>query len=335
MKLKSVFLLFFFFIILTFTGCANIKDPISLSGTYFNTFVSITIYDSTDTKLLDQCADYLEYYDKLFSLTREDSELYRLNTAYLPDIPTEVSPELGFLLQKGMEYTKNSNGAFSILLSPLTSLWDFTASTPMLPKDQDITLALTKISPEDIRLDSRSATFKKPGMGIDLGSISKGYIADQLKNFLVSQGVKSGLINLGGNILCIGSKPDGRNFTIGIKQPFSEAAEILGTVSICDKSIVSSGIYERCFTLDNKLYHHLLDTTTGYPLENELISVTIISPLSLDGDALSTTCFALGLKDGMEYLEKLEDVDAIFVDKDGALHYTDNFIKKYSFSTKK
>ena len=335
MKFKSVFLLFFLLIILTFAGCANIKDPISLSGTYFNTFVTITLYDSTDTGLLDQCSDYLEHYDRLFSLTREDSELYRLNNSYLPDTPVTVSSELGFLLQKGMEYTKSSKGAFSILLSPLTSLWDFTATSPILPKDREITEALTKISSRDITLDSNSVTFKKTGMGIDLGSVSKGYIADQLKHFLLSKGIKSGLINLGGNILCIGTKPDGSNFTIGIKQPFSESSEILGTVSVRDKSIVSSGIYERCFTLDNKLYHHLLDTNTGYPLENDLISVTIISPLSLDGDALSTTCFSLGLTEGIKYLENFEDVDGIFVDKEGTLHYTDNFIEKYSFSIKK
>lgn len=331
MKFRFILLLLSFIIILTFCGCANTKEPISISTTYFNTFITITIYDSDDTSLLDQCVDYLEYYDKLFSLTRKDSELYQLNSSYLPNEPISVSEELGFLLQKGMEYTQNSEGAFSICLSPLTTLWNFTASSPVLPTKEQLEAALENISYKDFSYQSSTAVFKREGMGIDLGSISKGYIADKLKEFLLSRGVESALINLGGNILCIGNKPDGSNFTIGIKEPFSDGSQLLGTLSIKDKSVVSSGIYERCFTLNDKLYHHLLDTKTGYPIENNLTAVTIISPLSIDGDALSTTCFALGLEKGLALLESLPEIDGIFVDKDGNLYYTKDFMETYHF----
>ena len=334
MKIKTIFLFSIFFIILTFTGCANRRQPISLSTTHFNTFITITLYDSGDTKLLDQCVDLLEYYDCLFSTTRTDSELYRINHSYEAGKPFPISQELESVILKGLEYTKKSKEAFSIFLYPLTRLWDFTDTTPTLPEPAELENALKKVSYKDFSLTPEGIIFHKDHMGLDLGAISKGYIADRIKDFLISKGVKSALINLGGNILCIGGKPDGRPFTIGVKKPFGSSSDILGTLSIKDKSVVSSGIYERCFTLEDKLYHHILDARTGYPITNPLAGVTIISPFSVDGDALSTTCLTLGIEKGLSYLESLPEVDGIFVDKEGNLHYTKNFFENYTFLPK-
>lgn len=146
-----------------------------------------------------------------------------------------------------------------------------------------------------------------------------------MKEFLVEHGVKSAIINLGGNILCIGQKPDGSPFRVGIQKPFQERNETVATVAIQDMSVVSSGIYERYFIKDDKLYHHILNPKTGYPYENNLISVSIISSLSVDGDGLSTTCFALGLTKGMELVNELDGVYAVFITDDNVLHYSDNF----------
>ena len=228
------------------------------------------------------------------------------------------------------DYSVLSEGAFDIAIEPLTSLWDFTAENPKVPKDSLIQAALPKCNYHNISVDTdkNEITLKTDDTAIELGAIAKGYIADRLKDYLVSQNVKSAIINLGGNVLCIGEKTDNSAFKIGIQKPFADRSETIAVMDIRDKSVVSSGIYERCFEQDGTLYHHLLNPKTGYPYDNGLIAVTIISDQSVDGDALSTTCFALGLEDGMKLAESLDDVQAFFVTSDYEIHYTRDFQKK-------
>ena len=147
-------------------------------------------------------------------------------------------------------------------------------------------------------------------------------MADQLKEYLMSEGVESGLINLGGNMLAIGTKPDGSSFNIGIQKPFDKQGSAITSVKTNNSSVVSSGVYERYFEIDNNIYHHILNTETGVPYDNGLLSVTILSPKSVDGDALSTACFALGLEEGMKLINSLEDTDAIFITDDYKLYDT-------------
>ena len=160
---------------------------------------------------------------------------------------------------------------------------------------------------------------KDPQAKIDLGGIAKGFIADEMRSFLNKKGITSGVICLGGNVLTLGKKADHSSYTIGIQKPFSETGTSLGTLNVSDASVVSSGIYERYYRVNGKLYHHILDTSTGYPVENHLYQVTIISDISMDGDALSTTCFSLGLKKGMQLVEQTDGVEAIFVSDDGTI----------------
>ena len=148
---------------------------------------------------------------------------------------------------------------------------------------------------------------------------SKGFIADHLKAYLLSEGIDSGIISLGGNILLIGSKPDGSSYHIGIQKPFAGGNEVITTIQNCDGSVVSSGCYERYFLLDEKneiIYHHIFDTKTGYPVQNDLLGVTILSDSSLQGDALSTYCYMLGLDEGLAYVRSLDNLEAIFITKD-------------------
>lgn len=183
-----------------------------------------------------------------------------------------------------------------------------------------------------MQLDGNLLTFAKEGMGLDLGAIAKGYIADRIKDYLLEQGVKSATINLGGNVLCVGEKPEGTPFKIGIQKPFSDRSETIAVMNISDKSVVSSGIYERYFEKDGKIYHHILNPATGYPYDNHLVSVTIISDKSVDGDGLSTSCFALGLDKGMELINSLPDVQAVFITDDYELHYSDGFEEEISMA---
>ena len=337
---------------LLFTGCENITDadtsitgnePISISSIKLNTAVQITIYDSQDKALLDDCLALCDKYELVFSRTNENSELYKLNhrkdtsdkdpnadgqTTPYPVSGTadtwHISEDLASLLSQGLSITRESDGAFDIAIAPLTSLWDFTAEDPKVPDDAAIQKALPLCSSDGVTIDGQDITLPSDDIQFDVGAIAKGYIADRMKDLLVKKGVKSAIINLGGNVLCIGSKPDGTPFKVGIQKPFADRNETEAVMDITGKSVVSSGIYERCFKQGGKLYHHILNPQTGYPYDNGLISVTIISDQSVDGDALSTTCFALGLEDGLKFAEK-KGVQAVFITEDYELHYTDGF----------
>lgn len=314
---------------------ADSQEPISATAIKLNTAVTVTIYDSKDKDLLTECMNLCDKYEKVFSRTSADSELYKLNHRKLTPVEGtedtyQVSDDLAELVSEGLDYSQLSEGAFDIAIEPLTSLWDFTAEDPQVPKDSLIQAALPKCDYHNISVDKdkNEITLKTDDTAIELGAIAKGYIADRLKDYLVSQNVKSAIINLGGNVLCIGEKPDNSAFKIGIQKPFADRSETIAVMDIRDKSVVSSGIYERCFEQDGTLYHHLLNPETGYPYDNGLIAVTIISDKSVDGDALSTTCFALGLEDGMKLAESLDDVQAFFVTSDYEIHYTKDFQKK-------
>lgn len=318
---------------------ADSREPISATEIKLSTVVTVTIYDSQDRDLLTKCMNLCDKYEKVFSRTSADSELYKLNHRKLTPVEGtedtyQVSDDLAELISEGLDYSELSKEAFDIAIEPLTSLWDFTAEDPQVPKDSLIQAALPKCDYHNISVDKdkNEITLKTDATAIELGAIAKGYIADRLKDYLISQNVKSAIINLGGNVLCIGGKPDNSAFKIGIQKPFADRSETIAVMDIRDKSVVSSGIYERCFEQDGILYHHLLNPKTGYPYDNGLIAVTIISDKSVDGDALSTTCFALGLEDGMKLAESLDDVQAFFVTSDYEIHYTKDFRKKIKVS---
>lgn len=237
-----------------------------------------------------------------------------------------VSDMLCDILQTGQRYSEASKGNFDITIAPVTSLWDFKTENPEVPDERVIKEALTYVDYRKLSIKGNSLCIMQPGQKIDLGGIAKGYIADDLKRYLQEQGVSGATINLGGNVLCIGEKNDGEAFRIGIQQPFADRNETAAVVGIKNLSVVSSGIYERYFrTKDGELYHHIINPKTGYPFENDLYGVTILSANSVDGDALSTTCFALGKEKGMEYINSLEDVYALFITSDGRLWYSEGF----------
>ncbi|BCJ96694.1 FAD:protein FMN transferase [Anaerocolumna cellulosilytica] len=324
------------------TGCKNVKKeevqttPISRNAFKLNTVINITLYDTQDESVLDGVMELCDKYEQIFSRTSETSELYRLNHGLLEKAEDKsgykVSDILYDLLERGYYYSDISKGIFDISVEPATSLWNFTSTEAVVPEKEQLAEAVTRIGYEDIELKDGIAGFKKEGMGIDLGAVAKGYIADLIKDYLLERGVKSAMINLGGNVLCVGEKPDGRPFKVGIQKPFADRNEIVATMELKDRSVVTSGIYERYFIKDNVLYHHILDPATGYPVNMGLISVTIISKSSVDGEGLSTTCFALGLEKGTELIESMDDVYAVFITEDYQIHYTKGFRENIKIS---
>lgn len=327
--LAAVFL--FLILVLSAAFWQNRKagtEPISKTDYLLNTIVTVTIYDTQDQAILNGALELCRKYENLLSPTIESSELYRLNHEELPkdqDGFYELSDETAEVISQGLTYCKLSGGAFDISIEPVSSLWDFTSGNGKVPDKTAIEAALPLVDYRNITLKGNRIRFEKDGMAINLGAIAKGYIADRMKDYLLEKGVESAIIDLGGNILCVGRRPDNSPFRIGIQKPFADRSETEAVMEIADKSVVSSGIYERYFRQNGVLYHHILNPSTGYPYENNLVSVTIISAKSVDGDGLSTTCFALGLEKGMELVNSLPDVQAVFITDDYQLHYSQDF----------
>lgn len=302
-------------ITLLLCGCSmTTKEPLSKTRFHFDTVITITLYDSIDEEILNTCFEYCKEFENLVSRTIPTSDISRINAAAGSSV--EVSDTTINLLKKGFEFGELSNGVFDITIAPLMELWDIKNNPGNVPSESDITEALSHVDYKNIVIDGNTVTLTDPDAAIDLGGIAKGYMADQLKEYLLSEGVTSAIINLGGNVLTVGEKPDGTSFNIGIQKPFEKQNTTITSVQVKDSSVVTSGSYERYFKVDDTIYHHILNTETGYPCDNGLLSVTILSEKSIDGDALSTACFALGLEEGQKLIESLENIDAIFVTKD-------------------
>lgn len=311
------------------TGCQGTAakqtsgTPIQRTDFLLNTFVDIKIYDSDDTTILDDAMAICKDYESRFSRTIETSEIYKLNHRSASEQTFELSDETAELLKTALHFCEISDGAFDITIEPASSLWDFTSGEAVIPDASELLTAVSKVGYQNLELNGNTLTFLSPDTTIDLGAIAKGYIADQIKEFLVESGVNSAIINLGGNVLCVGEKTDGSPFKIGLQKPFAESSETFAITGIKDMSVVTSGVYERHFEIDGINYHHILDPKTGYPYNNGLISVTIFSESSADGDGLSTTCFSLGLEAGMELIESMDGIYGCFIDEDYNIYYTE------------
>lgn len=319
--MKRIHLFILLLLILCLCGCSKNVQPFSKSGIYFDTVITITVYDQKDVSLLDTCFQMAKDYENLFSKTIEGSDIYCIN--HSNGVPVSVNEETFFLIEQSIKYASMTDGIIDPTILPLSDLWNFGVNENA-PKDEEIKTALSYVDYHNISLDETSltVTLKEETQGIDLGFIAKGYIADKMKDFLTTNNVTSGLINLGGNVLTIGSKPDGSSYTLGIKEPFGTANSSITTIQLKNKSLVTSGIYERYFYENDILYHHILDTKTGYPVDNDLLGVTILSDSSMEGDAYSTICMCLGLEKGISFIESLDNIEALFITKDNALHYS-------------
>lgn len=303
------------------SGPAAADTPVSRSGLFFDTVVTITLYDyeGSSGPILDECMSMCEHYESLLSPTVEGSDIWRIN--HSDTGPVAVDTETAELLQTAIRYSEMSDGVLDLTIGGLCDLWDIDnladTGTPVIPAQKDITEALTHIDHGCVTVDDRKVTLSDPEACITLGFIAKGYVADRLEDELRSLGVKSAMIDLGGNIEVIGRRPYGGDFRVGIQKPFAGRGESIAVTPVADgMSVVSSGTYERYFTVDGRIYHHILDTKTGYPADTGVIGVTVISDSSVEADALSTLCLLLGTDRGMDLIESLEDTEALFITSD-------------------
>jgi thiamine biosynthesis lipoprotein len=306
------------------TGTGADDDPVEWTGMYFDTSISIRLYGDDAREWMEGAVEYCAKMENTLSAQKETSELYKVN--HRTEQTVTVSDELAECISEGLKYSEMSDGAFDITILPVKDLWDFESEdhTGEVPDDNAIQEELKKVDYTKVHLDGNTLTFDSADTMIDLGGIAKGYISAKLKEYLVDQGCMSGLINLGGNVSVIGSKPDGSDWTVGIQTPFDDRGTVLTTVSVSDTSVISSGIYERYFEVDGTIYHHILDPRTGYPAETDLNQVTVIGDDDVAGDALATIGIVLG-KDGMEQFLEENGLDqteqVIFTDRDNEVSY--------------
>lgn len=318
---------------LSLWGCAPANpQPVTKTGLYFDTVISITLYGEHQEPYIDECFAMAQTYESYFSNTLADSDISRINRS--PGIPVEVHDETVALLQEGIVYGERSGGAFDITVGALSELWQFGHKDFAVPAPETVANALASVDYRNIQIDGNKVTLLNADTQLDLGGIAKGYIADKMKEYLNAQGVKSGLINLGGNVLALGPKEsgDGGMYTIALQKPFAEDGEPIASLKITDQSVVTSGTYQRYEKVAGRLYHHILDTTSGYPCQNGLSSVTILSDASTDGDALSTMVFLMGLEQGLAYVEQLEGTEAVFITEKGDIRYTSGIGREIPFT---
>ena len=306
-------------IALSLTGCsAEQTEKQSAVGFYLDTVIMLTAYVD-DAQVLNDALVECGRYERMLSRTIEGSDVWRINHA--EGQPVEVSDEAIEILQAARQVSELSGGAFDVSIAPVSTMWDFTSGAAVLPDAGAIAEAATKIDYSRIEIDGNRVTLPE-GMMIDLGGIAKGYIADAVKGYLADRGVKSAVLSFGGNVVTIGLKPDGSSWKVGIQDIDKPTGEYMLVAQNFGGSTVTSGIYERGFELDGKYYHHILDTKTGWPVENELASVTIFSDSSMWGDALATAAFALGTEQGTALIEGLEGIEAVFIARDRSVSAT-------------
>lgn len=308
-------------VIITQTACNNTKDvePVSKEGFYLDTVCKISIYDmdgdldkekaeAAINKAYKRCREL----ENTLSNTIESSEVSQINSAGGKWVT--VGKDTLKVVKAGVKYGELSDGDFDITIGSVSGLWDFQSENPVVPEQSKITEALKHVNYKNIQFNGNKIRLADPQAKLDLGGIAKGYVADELTTLLEKEGVTSAVINLGGNISTIGSKPDGSPFIIGIEKPYTDRTEIIGTTTADNQTVVTSGIYERQFQKDGKIYHHVLSSKTGYPVETQLEAVSLVAKKgrSMDIDAMSTICLMKGVDGGKAFIKKQKGVEAVF-----------------------
>lgn len=328
----SVILLFFLPSILLFSSCNknNLSEPVSKTEFVLGTVCTITLYDKAPDKAFEESFKKLKEIEEKMTINAPLSEVDSVNNASGVEY-IKLSDETFYVIKEGKHYSELSDGVFDISVGPMVKLWNIGTDSARVPTQEEIDKKLPLIGYENILLNEKekSVMLKDKDMLIDLGGIAKGYAADEVKKILKDNGIKSAIINLGGNVLTVGENPQGRPWRVGIQNPDATRGDYVGTVQVTDQTIVTSGIYERYFVSGEKHYHHMLNPFDGYPFENNLASVTIITDASMVGDAFSTSIFGKGLDEGIQYVSEQKNIEAIFVTRDNLVYITpglkDNF----------
>ena len=309
------------------TNSTSSSDVISFEA--MNTFMTIKSFGKTAGSANKEAKEKILQIEKLISVTDSQSEIYKINSC--DDEEIMLSGEVKDLLTSALNAAYTTDGAFNPFLYPITKEWGFTTKNYHVPEENRIKelLPLTDFTKAEITV---AGTLKKsPSMQLDFGGIGKGYAGDMAIKTLKENGISSAILDLGGNVQALGTKPDGSAWNIGLKNPWETTSEPVIALKIQDCAVITSGGYERYFTGDDgKEYVHIFDSTTGYPVDNDLVSVTIVTKNGITGDALSTALFAMGKEKAINFWENCNtyDFDFILLCKDYSAVYSEGLKEK-------
>ena len=317
---------------LLLAGCSSApvqeQEPMNKNFFAMNTYISFTIYGDVPENVMELSEAKVNELEALWSVTRDDSEIYAINHA--DGEPITVSDETAELLRFSLEMGEQTGGALDVTIYPVLTAWGFTTGSYQIPSEELLAEKMQLVGYEKVSLKDNTV-FLLPGMQLDFGAVAKGYACDLIRDLLRDNGVTSAIISLGGNICAIGSKPDGSDFRISVQHP--DERNSLGILTLSDRCISTSGTYERYFVgEDGKEYGHILNPETGRPMQSDLISVTVVSEDGKLCDALSTSLFVKGLDGAIAYYREHDGFELLLMAENGELYLTDGLKDQFALA---
>ena len=309
------------------TGCSGAPAQEPETATFFamDTAMDFTVYG--DAALLDEAETLIGSLEEQVSVTDEHSDIYAIDHTG----SGSLSGNAAELMEQALELCRRTGGALDISVYPIVRAWGFTTGSYQVPDEETIQSLLPLVDYTQIQYDAATGVVTLPeGMEIDLGSVAKGYAGQLAAQMLREHGVQSALLNLGGNVQTVGTKPDGSPWQIGIKDPQGEDAMMV--LSVEDQAVVTSGGYERYFEQDGQTYWHIMDTSTGHPADSGLLSVTIVGKQGIICDGLSTSLFVMGLEKAADLWAQSGDFEAVFVTASGEVYITEGLQDRFALT---
>lgn len=331
MRMKKGILPFFLVMVLC-SACGSAQpsswETAEHSCFAMNTYITMQASGADAARVLNETESLILELEGIFSVTEEESELYALN--HSNGQSQTVSSETEELLSFALEIAEETEGSLDPTIYPLLTAWGFTTENRQVPEQEEIQSLLEQVDYTRIRMVDDTVTVPF-GMALDLGAVAKGYTGDQAAAYIKEQGITSALINLGGNVQAVGTKPDGSPWRIGLRDPFSEGN--VGTLTVENSAVVTSGGYQNYFMgEDGQVYWHILDPDTGYPARTGLASVTVVAPAGVKCDALSTALFVMGLDGALDYWRAHGDFELILITEDREIYLTPGLEDTFTLS---
>jgi thiamine biosynthesis lipoprotein len=326
LKSRGITIIILVLLVSVLASCTTAdKDKFELKTGYkMGTVFKVKIHGPQAEKLAEESFAIIDEIENKMSSNLVDSEINKINRAAGKQ-KVKVSATTYEVLSKALEYAELSGGSFDPSIAPLVELWGIGTEKEQVPTQKKIKEKSKLIDYKQVQLlDNNNILLSRAGMKLDVGGIAKGYAADKVIAYLQKNNVQSAFIDIGGNVSVLGTKPDNELWTVGIQDPKQERGQVVATIDVADKTIVTSGNYERYFTRGGTRYHHILDPETGYPAKKGIISASIITEKSFDADALSTAVYILGKEEGLALVNSLEDVEAMIITDDNKIHLTSN-----------
>ena len=302
---------------LSLCACGPSEEPEQRTLLAMDTAMTFTIYGDNAARAADEAAEYLYALERALDVTDEKSEIYALNHA--AGAQTPVSADTRALVSEALRLCRATGGALDITAYPAVRAWGFTTGAYRVPEQGELDELLPLIDHTRVAVGKDTLTLPE-GMMLDLGAVAKGYAGRELAAMLKAAGITSATLSLGGNVQAIGAKPDGSPWRVGIQDPNTEG--YLAIVAVEDKAVVTSGGYQRYFTVNGIPYWHIIDPATAAPARSGLLSVTVVGEDGLVCDGLSTALFVMGLDRAADYWRAHRDFEAVFIGEDGSIAIT-------------